>query len=187
VLATPEGVYSESREIMQYADTELPPAARLYPAEQLELKEVLALEDRFDTVIGVEGRRWLYHEVFKDTKRFTPYNLTGVPGWERRMFPFVLAPAKIYINRYLDIDEATAARALQRIDEELDFVGELLSDGRRYLVGDRFGAADLAFAALSAPLIAPDEMAARIRGWQAHPAGAFATRLFEEQRRAKAV
>ena len=201
VLATPEGVYAESREILQYADEQLPAHARLYPAEQLELKEVLALEDRFDAVIGVEGRRWLYHEVFKDTKPFTPYNLTGVPGWERRMFPFVLAPAKIYINRYLDIDEATAARALQRIDEELDFVGELLSDGRRYLVGDRFSAADLAFAALSAPLVAPTEygtplpppeimpadMAARIRGWQEHPAGRFATRLFAEQRRASAV
>ena len=118
---------------------------------------MLALEDRFDTIIGVEGRRWLYHEVFKDTKRFTPYNLTGVPGWERRVFPFVLAPAKLYINRYLDIDDATAARALELVDAELDAVAELLSDGRRYLVGDRFSAADLAFAALCAPLVVPAE------------------------------
>ena len=118
---------------------------------------MLALEDRFDAIIGVEGRRWLYHEVFKDTKPFTPYNLTGVPAWERRVFPFVLAPAKLYINRYLDIDDATAARALERVDEELDAVAELLSDGRRYLVGDRFSAADLAFAALCAPLVVPVE------------------------------
>src|SRR5204863_9736292 len=115
VLATPEGVYADSRSILEYADEQLPVHARLYPADRLELKEVRALEDRFDSVIGVEGRRWLYHEVFKDTKRFTPYNLTGVPGWERRVFPFVLAPAKLYINRYLDIDDATAARALERV------------------------------------------------------------------------
>ena len=200
VLATPGGVYAESREILRYADEHLPAAARLYPADALERKEVVALEDRFDTGIGVEGRRWLYHEVFKDPKPFTPYNLTGVPGWERRVFPFVLAPAKIYINRYLDIDDATAARALERVDAELDAVGELLSDGRRYLVGERFSAADLAFAALCAPLVAPaeygtplpppevmpDAMAARIRGWREHPAGRFATRLFAEQRRATA-
>ena len=198
VLATPDGVYADSRSIVQYADTQLPANARMYPADRLERREVLALEDRFDMVIGVEGRRWLYHEVFKDTKRFSSYNLTGVPTWERRVFPFVLAPAKLYINRYLDIDAATAARALARVDEELDAVGELLSDGRRYLVGERFSAADLAFAALSAPLVVPIEygtplpqpdampaaMADRIRGWRDHPAGRFATRLFADQRRA---
>ena len=157
VLATPDGVFADSRAIMRYADEHLPASARLYPADRLERKEVLALEDRFDAVIGIEGRRWLYHEVFKDPKPFTPYNLTGVPAWERRVFPFVLAPAKLYINRYLDIDDATAARALERVDEELAFVAELLSDGRRYLVGDRFSAADLAFAALCAPLVVPVE------------------------------
>jgi len=197
VLAAPEGVYPDSRSILRYADERLPASARLYPTDRVERKEVLALEDRFDAIIGVEGRRWLYHEVFKDTKRLAPYNLTGVPGWERRAFPFVLAPAKVYINRYLDIDDATAARALERVDEELDHVGELISDGRRYLVGDRFSAADLAFAALCAPLIVPVEygtplpqpdvmpaaMADRVRGWREHPAGRFATRLFAEQRR----
>jgi glutathione S-transferase len=197
VLATPEGVYADSRSILRYADEHLPVAGRLYPADRLERKEVLALEDRFDTILGVEARRWLYHEVFKDSKPFTPYNLTGVPAWERRVFPLVLAPAKLYINRYLDIDEATAARALERVDEELDEVAELLSDGRCYLVGERFSAADLAFAALCAPLVVPVEygtplpqpaimpagMAARVEAWRAHPAGRFALRLFADQRR----
>jgi glutathione S-transferase len=199
VLATPDGVFAQSREILLYADGHLPEPARLYPADAQRRAEVLALEDRFDTVIGVEGRRWLYHEVFKDAKRFAPFNLTGVPGWERRIFPFVLPPAKLVINRYLDIDDDTAARALVRVDEELDFVAELLSDGRRYLVGDRFSAADLAFAALCAPLIVPVEygtplpqpdilpadMAVRVLAWREHPAGRFATRLFADQRRAK--
>ena len=35
VLATPDGVYAESRAIMQYADEHLPATARLYPADQL--------------------------------------------------------------------------------------------------------------------------------------------------------
>ncbi len=72
----------------------------------------------------------------------------------------------------------------------------MLADGRRYLVGERFSAADLAFAALSAPLVVPpeygtqlpqptdlpDHMAARVRAWREHPAGRFASRLFAEQR-----
>ncbi len=196
VLVTTDGVFAESAAIMRYADTWLPEPRRLYPADAALSEEVALLERRFDEGIGVEGRRWLYHEVFKDTKPFVSYNLTGVPGWERAMFPYVLAPAKIYINRYLDIDAATAADALRIVDAELDAVGELLSDGRRYLTGDRFTAADVAFAALAAPLIVPaqygtplpepDEMApamaARVRAWRAHPAGRFATRMFAEQR-----
>ena len=39
--------------------------------------------------------------------------------------------------------------------QELDFVGELLADGRPHLCGERFTAADLTFAALSAAVIAP--------------------------------
>jgi glutathione S-transferase len=197
VLKTPDGVFGESRDILLYADTQLPEERRLYPADAHDRGQVMALERRFDEGIGVEGRRWLYHEVFKDTKPFTSFNLTGVPGWERFVFPFVLAPAKIYINRYLDIDPGTAANALRLVDEELDAVGEMLSDGRRYLVADRFSAADLAFAALSAPLIVPPEygtplpqpedlpahMAERVGAWREHPAGRFATRLFAEHRR----
>jgi glutathione S-transferase len=201
VLATPDGVFAQSREILLYADGHLPETARLYPADARRRAEVLALEDRFDAVLGVEARRWLYHEVYKDTKPFTSYNLTGVPGWERAMFPFVLAPAKLYIRRYLSIDAGTVANALRLVDEELDAVGEMLADGRRHLVGDRFTAADLAFAALSAPLVVPPEygtplpqpdvmpaaMADRVRAWREHPAGAFALRTFAEQRRARAA
>lgn len=200
VLRTPDAVYRESHDILAYADERLEPASRLYPADALDRARAVELERRFDTGIGVEGRRWLYHEVFKDTKPFTPFNLTGVPAWERLVFPVVLAPAKLYINRYLDIDAGTAANALRVVQSELDAVAEMLSDGRRYLVGDRFGAADLAFAALSAPLVVPAEygtplpqpddmpehMAVRVRAWREHPAGRFALRLFAEHRHARA-
>jgi glutathione S-transferase len=197
VLAAPEGVYAQSRDIVRYADEHLPPESRLYPSDSAVRAEVDALEARFDAVLGVEGRRWLYHEVFKDARRFSSYNLTGVPEWERRMFPFVLSPAKVVIRRYLHIDEDTVATALRLVDEELDHVAGVLSDGRRFLAGERFSAADLAFASLCAPLIVPvdygtplpqpdvmpDAMAARVEAWRAHPAGRFATRMFEEQRR----
>ena len=85
------------------------------------------------------------------------------------------------------------ARAVQR---EFDAVAARLEDGRRYLCGDPFTAADLTFAALAAPAIAPPEygaplpapdempaeMAAGVRAFRAHPAGAFACRLFREER-----
>ncbi|MEA2230927.1 MAG: glutathione S-transferase [Solirubrobacteraceae bacterium] len=197
VLKTPEGTFDDSTAILRYADEHGPPGQRLYPTDEPSRSEVVALEQRFDTILGPEGRRWLYYEVFKDARRFASYNLTGVPAWERRIFPFVLAPAKAIIRSRLDITDATAAEALRLVDQELDFVAGLLADGRRYLVGDRFSAADLAFAALCAPLIVPLQygtelpqpevmpasMSGPVRAWREHPAGAFALRMFAQERR----
>ena len=201
VLRTADGVYDQSSAIMRYADERLPPQRRLYPADPGECAAVEALEARFDAGLGPEGRRWLYHEVFKDAKRYAPWNLTGVPGWERRLFPFVLTPAKLFIKRYLDVNDASVARAIVRVDEEFGFVGELLADGRRHLAADRFTAADLTFAALAAPCVVPPvygtplpqpgdmhpAMAALVERWRAHPAGRYALRMFAEERPAPKV
>jgi glutathione S-transferase len=200
VLRTARGLYDESSAIVRYADEHVPAARRLYPADEAQLAEVVGLEQRFDTVLGPQGRLWLYHEVFKDARRFARWNLTGVPAWERRVFPFVLAPAERIIRRHFGITDETARQAVIDVDEELDAVAERLSDGRRFLVGDRFSAADLAFAALAAPAIVPPgygtplpqpddlpgDMAAAVLRWRAHPAGQFALRLFREERPAPA-
>jgi glutathione S-transferase len=165
------------------------------------MAEVVALERSFDEVLGPQGRLWLYHEVFKDAKRFSPWNLTGVPAWERWVFPFVLPSAKRLIRRRFGITDATARAAVTDVDEAFDAVAERLADGRRYLVGDRFSAADLAFAALAAPVVVPPtygtplpqpddlpaDMAAAVLRWRSHPAGQFALRLFREERPAPKV
>ena len=201
VLRTQEGVYAESPAILAYADEHTPAERRLYPADDGVRAEVVALERRYDGVLGPEGRRWLYDQVFTDARRYAPWNLTGVPAWERRMFPFVLAPAKLVIRRYLGVNADAVRDAIVRVDEEFDAVAQRLSDGRRYLAGDRFSAADLTFAALAAPCVAPpvygtplpqpadmhDEMRTAVLRWRAHPAGAFALRMFAEERPAPKV
>jgi glutathione S-transferase len=125
-----------------------------------------------------------------------------------------LIPARLItipISHYCEearwaLDRATSAtcspsvprpgRRRGRRPADVRCVAARLEDGRRYLCGDAFTAADLAFAALAAPVIvppeygtplpAPDElpaeMAAGVRAFRAHPAGAFASRLFREER-----
>ncbi len=80
---------------------------------------------------------------------------------------------------------------------ELDFVAELLADGRPYLCGERFGAADLTFAAMSAsvifppvygvplpqPDILPPATAALVERARRHRAGRYALTLVAEHRR----
>lgn len=196
VLATPDGIFADSRAILFYADGMSPADRRLYSDDPAGRAEVLALEERFDTVLGVEGRRWVYHHVLADRRGMMPFNLTGVPPLQRRAFPLLVRLVGPYIRRYLDVTEASVAAAVDLVDREFDAVAARLADGRRYLLGERFTAADLAFAALASPLVAPpqygtplpqpevmaDAMAAGVRRWRRHPAGAFALRLYAEER-----
>jgi glutathione S-transferase len=77
-----------------------------------------------------------------------------------------------------------------------DDIAKRASEGRRYLLGDRFTAADLTFAALAAPMLSPprygpplpppeampQRLAREVERLRAHPAGAFANRLYNEER-----
>jgi glutathione S-transferase len=104
------------------------------------------------------------------------------------------------MRRAMRIDEAGAVRSRDKARRVFDEIDRRLSDGRPYLLGDRFGAADLAFAALASPLIAPPEYplpgltlelapppyAAEIHAFRARPAGAFALRVYREHRKSPA-
>ena len=125
------------------------------------------------------------------------YGCTGVPAWQRRVFPYVYPAAMKMIDRYLGITPAAADRAEAEVRTTFDEVAARLSDGRPYLCGDEFTAADLTFASLAAavlmppgygvPLPQPEElpegMATVVRELREHPAGAHALQMFSTHRR----
>lgn len=107
-------------------------------------------------------------------------------------------PALIAIVAHvLDVTPMTGLRSEREVRAVFDAVGEYLSDGRRYLCGEQFTAADLTFSALAAPMLMPadygvslpqpDELppytAEVVRELRAHPAGRHALRMFETERR----
>jgi glutathione S-transferase len=97
----------------------------------------------------------------------------------------------------LNVTPTTGLQSEQEVQAVFDTVGEHLSDGRRYLCGEEFTAADLTFSALAAPMLMPagygvqlprpDELppyAAKVVGeLRAHPAGRHALRMFDTERR----
>jgi glutathione S-transferase len=101
------------------------------------------------------------------------------------------------MSRSLKITPDSVERSRQKIDALLQEVGQVLKDGRPFLIGETFSAADLTFASLAAPVLCPPEysvpfytpeqapsaMGDQIQAWRATPAGQHALRCFQSHYR----
>lgn len=196
VLVTPRGVLRESSEIVRFADEALPPGERLFPAEPQARAEVETWVDLFDRSLGPATRRGVYFLVLPETERARGLLMSTGPVWERRVTRALFPAIRALMVRGMKVTPEASARSIARVEEIFEKVGERLADGRRYLVGDRFTAADLTFASLAAPVVIPPqygfpfpplaEMPAKVQAWvertRATAAGRFTLRLYAEDR-----
>jgi glutathione S-transferase len=197
VLVWGERVFADSADIVEEASARAPAGRKLFPDDPAAAAEVRALQRDFDAHLGPEGRRWMYYGLRGRRDVAVAYGCTGVPAWQRRALPLAYPVVVWIIDRYLDVTPATAAHSEAEVRAIFDDVAERLGDGRPYLCGERFSAADLTFASLAAALLMPPEygvplpqpeelpeaMTATVREMRAHPAGAHALRMFREERR----
>lgn len=193
VLVTDTGVATDSTDILRYLDRLYP--EKLYPIDpQLQLLST-ELETLFNSTLGVHTRRWGYSYVLTPKLLYPKWTL-GVPVWEKLLFPAIFPKVGKLVRSNFDITDTSAAESYREIEIVFDRVDGLLADGRKYLLGDRFSAIDLTFAALTAPILQPPEhhiqptpidllpaqMQTDIRKVQATPAGKFGLRLYQEHR-----
>jgi glutathione S-transferase len=195
VLVTPDGALGESEQILSWVDGRLPPERRLFPAAPAARAEVERLSRRFDERLGPRGRRFMYVKMLDHPELMRRFNNQGVPRWEARALQLGWPLAVRFLGHALGIRPGVEVEDEAVVWEELDFVAEQLSDGRRYLCGERFSAADLTFAALSAAVVVPPvygvklpqpdalppDMAAFVERVRAHPAGRYALTLFDQR------
>ena len=199
VLVTPEGAIGESEQILDWVDRGSPSERRLFPEGPSERERVRELARGFDERLGPSGRRLIYVRMFEQPELLLRYNNQGVPRWEDRALRLGMPLATRFINRALGIVPGVEVEDERVVWHEFDAVAGLLSDGRPYLTGERFTAADLTFAALAAPVTLPPVYGATlppldsldgptstiVRRAREHPAGRFALRLAEERREAQ--
>jgi glutathione S-transferase len=197
VLVTPDRVIGESEEILAWVDQRTPAELRLFPSAPAARSEVDRVCVRLGDELGPRGRRLMYVHMLAQRRLALRFNNQGVPRWEDRAIRYGWPLAGRFIGHALGIVPGIENEDEAAVFRELDFVAELLADGRPYLCGERFGAADLTFAAMSAsvifpplygvPLPQPDVLppatAALVERARRHPAGRYALTLVAEHRR----
>jgi glutathione S-transferase len=196
VLVTPDKVLRESNDILTFADEQLPAARRLFPDDPALRAEVEQLVADFDRGLGPAVRRFLYFYLMQHREAVVSLLACTGPGWERKVVRRTYPMFATLMKRGLKITPAATERSKARLVATLDAVDERLADGRRYLAGDRFTAADLTFAALGAVMVLPPqygfavpdqarhigELAEFREAAQARPAGRFIARMYAEER-----
>lgn len=197
VLVWGDRVFADSADIVEEASARALPDRSLFPDDPTAASEVRELQRDFDERLGPEGRRWMYFNLRGRRDIAVAYACTGVPAWQRRGLPLAYPFVARIIDRYLDVTPASAEQSEATVRAVFDGVAERLGDGRPYLCGDSFSAADLTFSALAASVLMPPEygvplpqpddlpapMAVKVNELRAHPAGAQAMKMFREQRR----
>ncbi len=187
--------FIDSTDILVHADT-VCGGDLLYPRNAELRREVDSLEERFDTELAPHTRRWAYAQLLPNTTLLRSLWSRGVPRLEASLVPVIVPMARYLVRTAYRITPEGALRSLERVRGVFQEVAVRLADGRRFLVDDRFTAADLTFAALAAPVLFPaecravhptlDEVPAAMREeilrLRDTDAGRFALRLFAQER-----
>lgn len=162
VLALGDERVVDSADILRHLDL-LAGGDRLYPRDPTLRQRVEALASRLDDELGPHTRRWAYFQLLPHRRLMIPLMSLGVPAWESRLLHVGLPVVTFAIRKGLRITTDGSRRSMLKVRALFAELDALLADGREFLVGDRFTAADLTFAALAAPVLLPE------RGIAAYP------------------
>jgi glutathione S-transferase len=196
ILVAGDRVLADSTDILQFIDVEHAKGWRPYPTDSQLRVEAEELEEIFDTRLGPHTRRIAYYHLLQHNTLFLESVLAGVGGFERVLFKAFAPLIKKLMRVNMRIDDEGFERSLDYVRGVFKTVKELLADGRQYLVGRKFGAADLTFAALAAPVLlprgygsplpslgeVPADLLFRIEEFRSLPAGEFALRIYRDHR-----
>ena len=194
-------VVSDSTDIALHLERAHPAAPTLIPASGADRERVLALEAYFDDIGGKSVRSWVYAQLFAGGVDIIPMVFGAFP-LPVRLLGRVMSPlVKMNIRRqYVQSPEKVEAARVKMLEGLDRLEQEIQGDAGRYLVGDALSIADIAAAALYAPLLGPPEspyaprpdetlppVLAQMRAAaRARPAGQWMLRRYQEDRQRRA-
>ena len=182
--------------ILKYLHNLAPDQAQFYPHDPELQQEVEKLEHSFEKQLAPLVAHWAYSYLLNDQRLIRRLWCKGTPSLEKAMFPVIFPIARKLFKKRLGIKAGSTSSTYNQIKEIFESVNRKLADGRTYLIGEQFSAADLTFSALAAAaLLCPDyrgvklpsleeiphEMAQGVKELRAMPAGQYAMKLFSRE------
>lgn len=184
------------RAIVDYFDPQSPAELKLLPADPSGLQTVEADWPLFNESLAFATATFAYYYLLPHRNLMIRPLSEGTPAFERKTvelaYPVFAGVLRVLLRLSLrKVQEASA-----QIRTMFGEVDARLADGRKFLVGERLTLSDIAFAVAAAPVVLPDgyggpippfeEMPAEVQAivteMRSHAAGAFALRIYREQR-----
>jgi glutathione S-transferase len=194
VLVVNDKAFTDSQDILHYLDT-IASDQQLYPQDPELRQQAKTLEALFDDKLGVATRSWAYYYAIQQPWSVLTAWSKGISLIEKVKCAIAFPVATKIIKQKYNLTLEGKEAAVQDIREIFTIVDQKLS-GQQYLVGDRFSATDITFAALASPVIRPEhhpvydsqlaklptEMVALVEELRATPAGELVLRMYREHR-----
>jgi len=153
------------------------------------------IEQRLDDVFGVHVRRYYYSDaLLTQPETVKPMFARHLPWHQRLVLHLAWGKIVKLMIRGMDLGPEQRLESRQIVEAELNWLDDLLADGRQYLLGDHFSRTDLCAASLLAPLALPPEhpaypqlqvpavTAAELEIWQQRPCVQWVREMYRRYR-----
>lgn len=196
VFISSEATLTNARQAIEYIDARLPPALKLYPDDQAQKAEAERLLDLFFTQLVTSVSSYCYSYCLPEKALLLPVITYKIPSWQSCLVDKYYTKIRARMESSLPAGLSLVDSYKQEIGKVFHEVTELLKDGRPYLLGDTLSIADICFAAMAGPLLAPqrygsplpdqfripEAMGAFSNQMKSTPAGQFALKIYREHR-----
>jgi glutathione S-transferase len=195
-------LYSDSfklvgpRPMANYFDARCVPELRLFPNGKSQMQEVENDWSQFNNTLAFATARFAYYHLLPHRDIMIRPLSQGIPENEQEAVLSSYPTLSWLLSTMLRLSAKSARASLDQIRTVFDAVDARLTLGAEFLVGDRLTLSDLAFSVAAAPVVLPptyggpipsfDEMPSQLQDvvneMRSRAAGAFALRIYEEQR-----
>lgn len=182
-----------SEKIFDWAEAKKKEESRCLTPENIEVCH--EIEKRIDDIAGVHVRRYFYSESLVEyPKSVRAVYSKDLPFVRKMIFYVMWGVIQRRMIEFMDLGPDQRLESREIVLGELDWMDGLLSDGRTYLVGDKFSRADITAASLLAPLTVPNEhpvyefnklpplMVEDIESWKNRPSIKWVREIYSQHR-----
>ena len=195
LMVKKQDTYSDSHDILVWANSQLPAHQKLFPEDSVQGPIVKDFCKRCDSKFAPEVIAFLL--TFLPRSQWVEACSKGVPEDQVKKFRWMSPFIFFMLKSRLKINAGNFKMNVKRIGQFFESVDHLLDGGKNYLYGDRLTAADITFCSIAGACLcipefgggtinlqdAPDEIREHIKKWRETAAGKFVQSMYKDWRK----